>query len=54
MEFVEEMERRRLAVPFYCMSRADAILANEALLPRLVGVGFWSIEMGINEASTAS
>jgi hypothetical protein len=47
MEFVEEMERRRLAVPFYCMSRADAILANEALLPRLVGVGLWSIEMGI-------
>jgi anaerobic magnesium-protoporphyrin IX monomethyl ester cyclase len=46
-EFVEEMERRRLAVPFYCMSRADAILANEALLPRLVGVGLWSIEMGI-------
>jgi len=46
-EFVEEMERRRLAVPFYCMSRADAILANVALLPRLVGVGLWSIEMGI-------
>jgi hypothetical protein len=46
-EFVEEMERRRLAVPFYCMSRADAILANQALLPRLVGIGLWSIEMGI-------
>ena len=46
-EFVEEMERRRLVVPFYCMSRADAILANLALLPRLVGVGLWSIEMGI-------
>ena len=46
-EFVEEMERRRLAVPFYCMSRADAILANRALLPRLVGVGLWSVEMGI-------
>jgi anaerobic magnesium-protoporphyrin IX monomethyl ester cyclase len=46
-EFVEEMERRRLVVPFYCMSRADAILANQALLPRLVGIGLWSIEMGI-------
>lgn len=46
-EFVEEMERRRLFVPFYCMSRADAILANRALLPRLVGIGLWSIEMGI-------
>lgn len=46
-EFVEEMERRRLVVPFYCMSRADAILANRALLPRLVGIGLWSIEMGI-------
>jgi anaerobic magnesium-protoporphyrin IX monomethyl ester cyclase len=47
MQFVEEMERRRLIVPFYCMSRADAILANRALLPRLVGIGLWSIEMGI-------
>jgi anaerobic magnesium-protoporphyrin IX monomethyl ester cyclase len=46
-EFVEEMEWRQLAVPFYCMSRADAILANQALLPRLVGIGLWSIEMGI-------
>ncbi|HEY0330433.1 MAG TPA: cobalamin-dependent protein [Rhodopseudomonas sp.] len=46
-EFVEEMERRRLVVPFYCMSRADAIIANRDLLPRLVGVGLWSIEMGI-------
>jgi anaerobic magnesium-protoporphyrin IX monomethyl ester cyclase len=46
-EFVEEMEWRQLAVPFYCMSRADAILASQALLPRLVGIGLWSIEMGI-------
>lgn len=46
-EFVEEMERRRLVVPFYCMSRADAILANETLLPRLVAAGLWSVEMGI-------
>jgi radical SAM superfamily enzyme YgiQ (UPF0313 family) len=46
-EFVEEMELRRLVVPFYCMSRADAILANQQLLPRLVGIGLWSIEMGI-------
>ncbi|MFT4276476.1 MAG: radical SAM protein [Rhodopseudomonas sp.] len=47
MEFVEEMERRHLTVPFYCMSRADAIIANRDMLPRLVGVGLWSIEMGI-------
>jgi anaerobic magnesium-protoporphyrin IX monomethyl ester cyclase len=46
-EFAEEMERRRLVVPFYCMSRADAIIANQALLPRLVGIGLWSVEMGI-------
>ena len=32
------MERRQLVVPFYCMSRADAILANRTLLPRLVGI----------------
>jgi anaerobic magnesium-protoporphyrin IX monomethyl ester cyclase len=46
-EFVEEMEQRRFAVSFYCMSRADAILANQTLLPRLVRVGLWSVEMGI-------
>jgi anaerobic magnesium-protoporphyrin IX monomethyl ester cyclase len=46
-EFVEEMERRKMRVPFYCMSRADSILANADILPRLVGVGLWSIEMGI-------
>jgi len=46
-EFVDEMERRKMRVPFYCMSRADAILANAEILPRLVAVGLWSIEMGI-------
>lgn len=46
-EFVAEMERREMRVPFYCMSRADAILANADILPRLVGTGLWSIEMGI-------
>ncbi len=46
-EFVDEMERRSMRVPFYCMSRADAILANADVLPRLVAVGLWSIEMGI-------
>jgi anaerobic magnesium-protoporphyrin IX monomethyl ester cyclase len=46
-EFVDEMDQRKMRVPFYCMSRADAILANEDILPRLVAVGLWSIEMGI-------
>jgi anaerobic magnesium-protoporphyrin IX monomethyl ester cyclase len=46
-EFVDEMNRRDLRVPFYCMSRADAILGNEDILPELVQVGLWSVEMGI-------
>ncbi len=46
-EFADEMDARTLRVPFYCMSRADAILANEDLLPRLVTIGLWSIEMGL-------
>jgi hypothetical protein len=29
------------------MSRADAILGNEDILPELVQVGLWSVEMGI-------
>jgi hypothetical protein len=41
------MERRALRVPFYCMARADAILANEDMLPHLVQIGLWSVEMGI-------
>ena len=38
---------RSLSVPFYCMVRADAIIANEGLLRDLVDVGLWSVEMGI-------
>jgi radical SAM superfamily enzyme YgiQ (UPF0313 family) len=46
-EYVTELERRDIRVPFYCMARADAIIANAAILPRLVNVGLWSVEMGI-------
>jgi hypothetical protein len=46
-DFVDEMERRKLSIPFYCMARADALLANEDVLPRLVAVGLRSVEMGI-------
>jgi radical SAM superfamily enzyme YgiQ (UPF0313 family) len=46
-EFVNEMNQRNMRVPFYCMSRADAILGNEDILPELVQVGLWSVEMGI-------
>lgn len=46
-EFADLMEQRNLRLPFYCMSRADAILKNEDILPRLVEIGLWSIEMGI-------
>jgi radical SAM superfamily enzyme YgiQ (UPF0313 family) len=46
-EFLDELDRVGLRIPFYCMSRADAIIANEPLLPRLVQAGLWSVEMGI-------
>jgi len=46
-EYVEELETRNLKIPFYCMTRADSIIANEDLLPRLVSVGLWSVEVGI-------
>lgn len=46
-EYVRELETRNLKVPFYCMTRADSIIANQDLLPRLVGVGLWSVEVGI-------
>ena len=46
-EYVTELEQREIAVPFYCMARADAIIANEEMLPRLVKVGLWSVEMGL-------
>jgi anaerobic magnesium-protoporphyrin IX monomethyl ester cyclase len=46
-EYIEEMERRALRIPFYCMARADAIIANEPMLPRLVDIGLWSVEMGL-------
>ena len=46
-DFVSELERRNVSVPFYFMARAEAILANESLLPRLVAVGLRSVEVGI-------
>ena len=45
--YIDEMERRDLRIPFYCMARADSIIANEAILPRLVRIGLWSVEVGI-------
>jgi len=46
-EFVSELEQRNLSTPFYFMARAEAILANEALMPRLAKVGLASVEVGI-------
>lgn len=46
-DFIAEMRARSLSVPFYCMVRADAIIANEGVLRDLVDVGLWSVEMGI-------
>ena len=47
LEYIQELEARNLKVPFYCMTRADSIIANQDLLPRLVNVGLWSVEVGI-------
>ncbi|HKX32433.1 MAG TPA: radical SAM protein [Blastocatellia bacterium] len=46
-DYVEEIRRRNLRVPFYCMARADAIIANRDMLPQLVEIGLWSVEVGI-------
>jgi radical SAM superfamily enzyme YgiQ (UPF0313 family) len=46
-QYLNELEKRSLTVPFYCMTRVDAILANEAILPRLVKAGLISTEVGI-------
>jgi hypothetical protein len=45
--FVTELEHRNLQVPYYIMSRAEAILANADLLPRLAASGLASVEIGI-------
>jgi hypothetical protein len=46
-QFVEELERRSIRIPYYIMSRAEAILANAPLLPRLACSGLSSVEIGI-------
>ncbi len=46
-DYVDELERRNLRIPFYCMARADAIIANRSSLPRLAEFGLWSVEVGI-------
>jgi len=46
-DFVCEMEQRRLYAPFYIMARAEAILANSAILHRLVERGLTSVEIGV-------
>lgn len=45
--FVDELEQRSLKVPYYFMSRADAIIANQHVLPRLADSGLVSVEVGI-------
>lgn len=47
VRYLDALDARQLRVPFYCMTRADSILANEDLLPRLVRTGLWSVEIGI-------
>src|SRR6204780_2989371 len=46
-EFVSELEIRGLGAPYYFMTRAEAIVANASLLPRLVRTGLNSVEIGI-------
>ena len=45
--YLDALEARNLRVPFYCMTRADSIIANQDLMPRLVRAGLWSVEVGI-------
>ena len=46
-DFLNELEERNLNVPYYFMARADAIIANKHLLPRLSASGLVSVEVGI-------
>jgi radical SAM superfamily enzyme YgiQ (UPF0313 family) len=46
-DFAGELERRELRAPFYVMARAEAVLANADVLPRLARAGLASIEIGI-------
>ncbi|PWT96869.1 MAG: hypothetical protein C5B51_32585 [Terriglobia bacterium] len=46
-EFLDELEARGLRTPYYLMSRAEAILANADLMPRLAATGLSSVEVGI-------
>lgn len=45
--FLDKLEQKQLRFPFYFMARADALLANEDVMPRLVKAGLRSVEMGI-------
>lgn len=45
--FLDELENRGINVPFYIMSRSDAILAHENQLERLAANGLRSVEIGI-------
>lgn len=45
--FLTELENRHLRVPYYFMSRADAVIANQHLLERLASSGLASVEVGI-------
>jgi anaerobic magnesium-protoporphyrin IX monomethyl ester cyclase len=45
--FLDEMEARNLVIPFYIMSRSDAVIAHEPQLARLAKHGLSSVEIGI-------
>lgn len=50
-DFADELERRRLPVHFWFQTRADAILRDADLLPRLKRLGLYMVSMGVETPS---
>lgn len=52
VSFLDEMEKRNLFVPFYIMTRSDAIISHKDQLERLAINGLRSVEIGLETGVT--
>lgn len=51
IEFIEELEKRKLDIEFTILSRVDQIITNKDLLPKLRNLGLCTVMLGIETYS---
>ena len=50
-EFADELEKRNIDIIWWCFSRADTIVKNEAMVKRMAEVGLYRVFLGLESGS---